>query len=131
MKVIACILASLIFSTSAYSNSDEYRSAYARSVREHYDPPLDLGSITLTDVFYAKEVRAIAYTYIGEPNRSLVKTNAVTVWRNKDGESLRKLGFKDMIYAYGYKSEEYGLFSVAENKWYSGITAYCIAHGIK
>jgi hypothetical protein len=117
--------------TSAYSYNDEYRSAYARSIKEHLHVPVKMGNVTIADVFHAKENDSLMYCYIGRPNRISVAQAANRYWGSQDGIDLRKLGFRDTIYAYGEGDKEYGLYSCAEKKWYSGVTSYCVAHGLK
>lgn len=81
-------------------------------------------------MFYAEEVFALVYTYIGKPEKTVVGLQANAYWAGSGGTELRKQGFKDAIYVYGYRDEEYGLYSCAEKKWYSGITVYLKAKGL-
>ena len=130
MKLLFSILALVITSNLAIANSPEYRTAYANHVRKQLSPPVDYGGVTLTDVFNLTETSSLAYSYIGEPDRERIRINANNFWNSADGLAIRKIGFKDIIYNYGYKDKEYGLYSSAERKWYSGVTAYAKVKGL-
>jgi hypothetical protein len=138
MKLILLALA-LTFTASLHAYNDDHRRGTVLKTKKAWGVPAKQpGGLVLNDMFYVKEADMAILTYLGStPNKAAIKAAGIAFWASAEGQNLKKMGFKDWVYNYGYFNKttrtatEYGMFSCAEGKWYRDGEHFFTAHGLK